>query len=260
MLISRKMLKFFWKSWKFQLIECQNSWSKKDFALFWSRQQKLISIQQVVLVVADTSVCMRNGSAFRRRNDLSPDVFRAQFLEIFCHFEHFPRNEHSDFSSHVVGGIKKAGRRLFFFTASALMTVMFLVEKNRCTEISSAQKKIDKHPKPAAKVWNLWKRPILKFGMLKNENRLFFMQRNNHKIFLIKQWHSELFFQEYQNINRHYVQDAETRRMENRLENILISQFHFRHALYEGNNSRRAVRSGQTRWGCMSRNEAGNSN
>ena len=26
MLISRKMLKFFWKSWKFQLIECQNSW------------------------------------------------------------------------------------------------------------------------------------------------------------------------------------------------------------------------------------------
>ena len=93
---------------------------KKDFANCFEAVNKSSSVpNRFVLVVTDTSVCMRNGSAFRKRYDLSPDVFRAQFLEIFCHFEHFPRNEHSDFSSHVVGGIKKAGRR-FFFTASAL--------------------------------------------------------------------------------------------------------------------------------------------
>ena len=37
-----------------------------------------------------------------------------KFLENSCSFEHFPRNEHSEFRSSLAGCRKKAGRRLFF--------------------------------------------------------------------------------------------------------------------------------------------------
>ena len=60
-----------------------------------------------------------------RRYDLSPDVimFRAQFHEIFSHFEHFPRNEHSEFSSSRWWLEQESRTATFFSSASALRCI-----------------------------------------------------------------------------------------------------------------------------------------